>query len=43
MSCIVGVIDGENVILGADSAGSNGNEIYTFPNRKVFARDAAAF
>ncbi len=37
MSCVVGLVDGTNVILGADSAGSNGDEIYTLPNRKIFA------
>ncbi len=31
------------VILGADSVGSNGNEIKTFPNRKVFVRGPYVF
>jgi hypothetical protein len=37
MTCVVGSIDGRKLILAADSAGGNGDEIYTLPARKVFA------
>ena len=36
MTCIVGVIDGGRVILGADSAASCDDEIYRLPESKVF-------
>ncbi len=38
MTCVVGTIDGQSVILGADSAAvGDGPEIYTPPEPKVFA------
>ena len=44
MTCIVGVVDEGRVILGADSAGSGKeNEIYSLPERKVFARGPYLF
>ncbi len=40
MTCVVGTTDGETVILGADSAAGNGEEIYTVPAApKIFVRD----
>lgn len=40
MTCIVGVTDGENVVIGGDSAGSSpeGNELYNLRNEKVFSQ-----
>ena len=38
MTCVVGTIDGQTIILGADSAAiGDGSEIYTPPEPKVFA------
>ncbi len=36
MTCIVGIIDKKNIYMGADSAGSNGYDIRTLVNKKVF-------
>lgn len=38
MTCIVGITDGENIVIGGDTAASSpdGPEIYTLRNEKVF-------
>lgn len=38
MTCVVGSLDGQNIIMGADSAAvSDRHEVYTIPEPKVFA------
>ena len=39
MTCIVGITDGKNIVIGGDTAASSpdGPEIYTLRNEKVFA------
>lgn len=41
MTCVIAVTDGENLVFGADSAGTNleTGEIYTFANEKIFRCD----
>lgn len=41
MTCVIAVTDGENLVFGADSAGTNleTGEIYTFANEKIFMCD----
>ncbi len=43
MSCVVGITDGEQVWLGADSAGVAGYQLRVRRDRKIFRRDGFLF